>query len=165
MANSAFLFWISLLWLSCFVDCYGGKHFSPLKFIKEELSNNRLYGESRWTPFGSNVSPGYLPVYIGPQDGLKESDKIESLPGQPEGVDFDQYSGYVTVDPNAGRALFYYFAESPQNSASKPLVLWLNGGNASSNIQHMALLYVFRSLYSIVTLHGSNYLYDIISLG
>lgn len=48
-----------------------------------------------------------LPAYIGRQDGLKELDKIESLPGQSDGVDFVQYSGYVSVDPNAGRALFY----------------------------------------------------------
>ena len=67
-------------------------------------------------------------LYVGTQDGLKAADKIGALPGQPQGVDFDQYGGYVTVDPQAGRALFYYFVESPQNSSTKPLVLWLNGG-------------------------------------
>ncbi|KAK1288859.1 Serine carboxypeptidase II-3 [Acorus calamus] len=56
-----------------------------------------------------------------------EADKIDALLGQPKGVDFDQYGGYVTVDPNYGRALFYYFVESPHNSSDKPLVLWLNG--------------------------------------
>ena len=70
----------------------------------------------------------YSPVYMGPQDGLKAADKILGLPGQPNGMKFDQYSGYVTVDPKAGRALFYYFAES-QNPSTTPLVLWLNGGN------------------------------------
>ena len=60
---------------------------------------------------------------------LKEADKIDALPGQPSGVNFEQYAGYVTVDPVAGRALFYYFVQSPQNSSTKPLVLWLNGGN------------------------------------
>lgn len=72
------------------------------------------------------------PVYVGPQDGLKEADKIDALPGQPNlspGEKFNQYAGYVTVDPIAGRALFYYFVESPQDSSTKPLVLWLNGGN------------------------------------
>lgn len=68
----------------------------------------------------------YSPVYVGLQDGLKEADMIVELPGQPK-VEFSQYSGYVTVDPTAGRALFYYFAEAV-DSASKPLVLWLNGG-------------------------------------
>ncbi|XP_027171543.1 serine carboxypeptidase II-3-like [Coffea eugenioides] len=74
----------------------------------------------------------YSPVYIGPQDGLKAADKITALPGEPKGVNFDQYSGYVTVDPKAGRSLFYYFAES-QNSSTKPLVLWLNGGPGASS--------------------------------
>lgn len=65
---------------------------------------------------------------IMPQDGLKEKDKIAKLPGQPDGVDFLQYGGYITVDEKAGRALYYYFAEAP-DAASKPLLLWLNGGN------------------------------------
>jgi len=68
------------------------------------------------------------PAYVAPQEGQKEADRIVALPGQPYGVNFDQYSGYVTVDPKAGRALFYYFVESPYNPSTKPLVLWLNGG-------------------------------------
>lgn len=54
-------------------------------------------------------------------------DRITSLPGQPQ-VGFQQYSGYVTVDAEKQRALFYYFAEAEVDPASKPLVLWLNGG-------------------------------------
>lgn len=62
-------------------------------------------------------------------DGLKEKDKIVKLPGQPQGVDFDQYAGYVTVDAGSGRALFYYFAEAVgRDNSSKPLLLWFNGG-------------------------------------
>jgi len=76
----------------------------------------------------------YKPVHIEPQAGLMQTDKIDALPGQPAGVDFDQYAGYVTVDPETEMKLFYYFVEAPQNSATKPLVLWLNGGkyNAKS---------------------------------
>jgi serine carboxypeptidase-like clade 2 len=58
----------------------------------------------------------------------KATDKITALPGQPEGVDFNQYGGYVTVDEENGRALFYYLVEAPSGAAEKPLVLWLNGG-------------------------------------
>jgi serine carboxypeptidase-like clade 2 len=66
--------------------------------------------------------------YLGSdQSTLKAADKITALPGQPH-VDFDQYSGYVTVDEEHGRALFYYFVEAPQDASSKPLLLWLNGG-------------------------------------
>ncbi|MFS7920569.1 putative carboxypeptidase D [Helianthus anomalus] len=79
-------------------------------------------------------------VYMGPQEGLKDADKISSLPGQPAGTDFDQYSGYVTVDPNNGRALFYYLAESPVNSSTKPLVLWLSGGPGCSSFGTGAMM-------------------------
>ncbi|XP_020258204.1 serine carboxypeptidase II-3-like [Asparagus officinalis] len=81
----------------------------------------------------------FSPVYIGPQAGMMETDKIEELPGQPKGVDFDQYAGYVTVDPKHGRALFYYFVESPQNSSSMPLMLWLNGGPGCSSLGYGAM--------------------------
>ncbi|PKA49127.1 Serine carboxypeptidase II-3 [Apostasia shenzhenica] len=66
-------------------------------------------------------------LHVSPQDGLMEANKINALPGQPQGVNFDQYAGYVTVDSSAGRALFYYFAEAPHEPNAKPLVLWLNG--------------------------------------
>ncbi|KAJ0083401.1 hypothetical protein Patl1_30160 [Pistacia atlantica] len=62
-----------------------------------------------------------------------------ALPGQPDGVDFDQYGGYVTVDPQAGRALFYYFVESPQNFSTNPFVLWLNGGPGCSSFGYGAM--------------------------
>lgn len=89
------------------------------------LESNRLPISGRYDPQLHSVPISN--VYVGPQEGMMEADKIEKLPGQPS-VDFDQYSGYVTVDPENGRALFYYFVESPTNSSSKPLVLWLNGG-------------------------------------
>ncbi|KAA3484646.1 serine carboxypeptidase II-3-like isoform X2 [Gossypium australe] len=48
-----------------------------------------------------NLNSHKSPVYVGSQKGMMQSDKINALPGQPEGVDFDQYAGYVTVDPIA----------------------------------------------------------------
>ncbi|OAY64309.1 Serine carboxypeptidase II-3, partial [Ananas comosus] len=69
-----------------------------------------------------------LSAYVGSQDGLRETDKITALPGQPnKEAEFDQYAGYVTVDAKAGRALFYYFVEALHDPSNKPLVLWLNG--------------------------------------
>ncbi|KAK7286668.1 hypothetical protein RJT34_21831 [Clitoria ternatea] len=62
-----------------------------------------------------------------------EADKISTLPGQPQ-VTFQQYSGYITVDESQQRALFYYFVEAEQDPASKPLVLWLNGGPGCSSV-------------------------------
>lgn len=60
----------------------------------------------------------------------EESDRIEALPGQPK-VTFQQFSGYVTVNEVAGRALFYWLTEAVQDPLEKPLVVWLNGGQIS----------------------------------
>ncbi|XVF66714.1 hypothetical protein PTKIN_Ptkin10aG0059900 [Pterospermum kingtungense] len=60
-------------------------------------------------------------------------DRVTRLPGQPK-VGFQQYSGYVNVDERKQRALFYYFAEAEVDPASKPLVLWLNGGPGCSSL-------------------------------
>ncbi|XLR36601.1 hypothetical protein S83_064501 [Arachis hypogaea] len=53
-------------------------------------------------------------------------DRIGMLPGQPENIEFEQFSGYVTVDQKKHKNLFYYFVESQTHPSSKPLVLWLN---------------------------------------
>lgn len=55
-------------------------------------------------------------------------DRVQKLPGQTFNVSFEQYSGYVTVNKESGRALFYWFFEAVEDPDSKPLVLWLNGG-------------------------------------
>lgn len=64
----------------------------------------------------------------GEEEEEEEADRILALPGQPK-VSFQQFSGYVTVNEAAGRALFYWLTESFQNPLSQPLVVWLNGGN------------------------------------
>ncbi|CAK9146493.1 unnamed protein product [Ilex paraguariensis] len=66
-------------------------------------------------------------------ESLYEADKIASLPGQPQ-VSFQQFAGYVTIDEKQQRALFYYFVEAETDPASKPLVLWLNGGPGCSSV-------------------------------
>ncbi|KAI5070293.1 hypothetical protein GOP47_0014636 [Adiantum capillus-veneris] len=69
----------------------------------------------------------------------RERDRVISLPGQPPNVEFAQYAGYVTVNASHGRALFYWFFEANSaESASKPLLLWLNGGPGCSSVGYGA---------------------------
>ncbi|CAL9171792.1 unnamed protein product [Musa hybrid cultivar] len=95
--------------------------------------------------------------------GSKENDRIVELPGQPAGVDFVQYGGYVTVDDRSGRALFYYFAEAAgKQSSSKPLLLWLNGGPGCSSfgIGAMQELGPFRVMSDGRTLYRNPYAWN-----
>ncbi|KVI11734.1 serine carboxypeptidase II-2-like [Cynara cardunculus var. scolymus] len=61
-------------------------------------------------------------------------DQVKDLPGQSFNVDFAHYAGYVTVNQESGRALFYWLTEAVQDPASKPLILWLNGGPGCSSV-------------------------------
>ncbi|KAJ7966655.1 Carboxypeptidase [Quillaja saponaria] len=147
--------------------CYANQVDNLYKLIKSRRSENPPQPEA-WPAAvldddddagsGNNFSA----AYVGSQAGLEKADKVHALPGEPEGVDFDQYAGYVTVDPKAGRALFYYFVESPQNSSTKPLVLWLNGGPGCSSFGYGAMqeLGPFRVNSDGRTLHRNNYAWN-----
>ncbi|XP_073120272.1 serine carboxypeptidase 1-like [Henckelia pumila] len=123
---------LCVLYLSALVRCYGGQEQDVL----EAFINSRRARVSESHDV-EDFSTEYSPMYVAPQEGLKDADRILALPGQPA-VNFSQYSGYVTIDPAAGRALFYWLTES-EDSATKPLVLWLNGGPGCSSIGAGAL--------------------------
>ncbi|PWA58648.1 serine carboxypeptidase-like 23 [Artemisia annua] len=99
---------------------------------------------------GGSVSCFYVGVRIGMMFGVcddecnvdddplteQKQDQVFDLPGQNFNVDFAQYAGYVTVNEENGRALFYWLTEATQDPASQPLVLWLNGGPGCSSIAY-----------------------------
>ncbi|KAK8603055.1 hypothetical protein V6N13_085253 [Hibiscus sabdariffa] len=49
-------------------------------------------------------------------------------------VNFRQFSGYINVDSNAGRSLFYYFVEAEHDPLNQPLTIWLSGGPGCSSV-------------------------------
>ena len=117
----AFLFFI-------IVSCY----ISETQAKKQEQRLGHLYKAKLKENSGVDTSlfktiHNVSRATIHSQDGLKENDRIEKLPGQPV-VEFSQYGGYVTVDESAGRAMYYYFVEAQKSKDSAPLLLWLNGG-------------------------------------
>ncbi|XP_076887211.1 serine carboxypeptidase 1-like [Bidens hawaiensis] len=112
----------------------GGNQIDTLsKFLKVQRHKHKTYDSP-------NLADDDFVVRVDSQDGLKATDKISRLPGQPRIPIFNQYSGYVTIDPNHGKALFYYFAESTTQASTKPLVLWLNGGPGCSSLGGGAMM-------------------------
>jgi len=60
----------------------------------------------------------------------QNSDKVVNLPEQPLNPKISHFSGYVNVNQENTRSLFFWFFEALSESPStRPLVLWLNGGN------------------------------------
>ncbi|MCD7446730.1 Serine carboxypeptidase-like 40 [Datura stramonium] len=100
-------------------------------------------------------------IVVSDQEGLKENDKIDKLPGQPS-IKFDQYGGYVTVDKSAGRAFYYYFVEAQRSKDSLPLLLWLNGGPGCSSLAYGAFqeLGPFRVNSDGKTLHKNAFAWN-----
>ncbi|KAJ8573604.1 hypothetical protein K7X08_010115 [Anisodus acutangulus] len=155
-------FFLLTLFLSHFAASSFGKRQGDVlgKFHKAKQNKDLAIDKSYFKADLENVE---LDKVILPQEGLKEKDWIEKLPGQPP-VMFQQYGGYVTVNESAGRALYYYFTEA-ENSKSLPLLLWLNGGPGCSSIAYGAMeeLGPFRVNSDGKTLHMNHYAWNLVA--
>jgi serine carboxypeptidase-like clade 2 len=133
MKRGLLILW-SLFYSSAANIATGNQANQPLEFDHSILSSKHVQGKQDST-LKNGTSPSEHRSRD-PKNNLQEQDKIVSMPGQIGEVEFDQYAGYVTVDAKAGRALFYYFVEAPQDPLDKPLVLWLNGGTHTDSVHH-----------------------------
>ncbi|KAL3840681.1 hypothetical protein ACJIZ3_025272 [Penstemon smallii] len=70
------------------------------------------------------------------QSNQQQLDRVLKLPGQNFNVSFAHYAGYVNVNKESGRSLFYWFFEAEEDPSSKPIILWLNGGPGCSSIAY-----------------------------
>ncbi|ERN14542.1 hypothetical protein AMTR_s00038p00086870, partial [Amborella trichopoda] len=151
-----FLFLVSMAFVTGrFGPCEAGQEEALRKFMKV-----KLFGGISGEKVGSLEEVARLL----PQQGSKEQDEIVGgLPGQPEGVNFKQYAGYVTVDDQARRALFYYLTEADgADPSTKPLLLWLNGGPGCSSLGYGAMeeLGPFRVYSDGKTLYKNRYAWN-----
>ena len=64
------------------------------------------------------------------------SDLIEGLPGAPVAQCWKSFSGYLEVEAGK-KKLFHWYHEATEDPASKPVVLWLNGGPGCSSLGGM----------------------------
>ncbi|KAG6537217.1 hypothetical protein ZIOFF_002303 [Zingiber officinale] len=150
-------FFLFLCLLHC-ITCYT---------VRQRDAVNKFYLSNRERKYpsslaSSHVSKSDLKSIVYDNYGLKDGDKVIRLPGQPNRMNFNQYAGYVTVHRATGRALFYYFVEADENSMSKPLVLWLNGGPGCSSLGYGAMeeLGPFRVMSDGKTLYRNPYAWN-----
>ncbi|KAK2386232.1 serine carboxypeptidase [Trifolium repens] len=159
---SCSLILLSFLIVTLFVaEIHGSKQSRALdKLQKSKFNANSQIDKSHFKA-QKNI---LLDALIHSQDGMKEKDRIEKLPGQPN-VKFSQYGGYVTVDKLAGRAFYYYFVEAAHSKETLPLLLWLNGGPGCSSLAYGAMeeLGPFRVNSDGKTLHKNNYSWNYVA--
>ncbi|KAL7252393.1 hypothetical protein ACSBR1_007057 [Camellia fascicularis] len=64
---------------------------------------------------------------FGLTEAVPANSLITKLPGFNATFLSKHYSGYVSIDGNLAKQLFYYFVESERKPSNDPVVLWLNG--------------------------------------
>ncbi|CAM9570665.1 unnamed protein product [Scytosiphon promiscuus] len=81
----------------------------------------------------------WLPAVMGDYTPEASADKIDwsTFPGAEDLAvkdGFNMFSGYINVDQDNGRNIFYWFMEAQENAADAPVILWTNGGPGCSGM-------------------------------
>nr|KAJ0207571.1 hypothetical protein LSAT_V11C500293650 [Lactuca sativa] len=58
---------------------------------------------------------------------------VSQVPGFNGILPSKHYAGYVTLNENHGKKLYYYYVLSERDPSKDPVVLWLNGGPGCSS--------------------------------
>ncbi|KAJ0792423.1 putative carboxypeptidase C [Helianthus annuus] len=74
-----------------------------------------------------------------------ENAAISQIPGFNGTLPSKHYAGYVTIDENHGKKLYYYYVLSERNPSEDPVVLWLNGGPGCSSFDGFVYEHVLVS--------------------
>lgn len=63
--------------------------------------------------------------------------EVVDLPGVPAGVGFKMFSGYIPVNADGSKKIFYWFVEAEISPIDSPVVMWTNGGPGCSGLGGM----------------------------
>jgi carboxypeptidase C (cathepsin A) len=65
-----------------------------------------------------------------------EADKVTNLPGLVDAINFNQFSGYLSIPGANGNSkhMHYWLVESMNSPSSDPLTFWTNGGPGCSGL-------------------------------
>ena len=94
-----------------------------------------LVASTSTAPTSSLIFP--RPSAVARSKAAGKSDEITTLPNLMAKPCWKQFSGYLSTNTSRDTQLFYWYHEAVSEPATKPLILWLNGGPGCSSLGGM----------------------------